>query len=421
MHYRILSLLDLYNRIWRECPETLPQTGRTFTPAEQVVNLRNLDTTLADLDTTQQISNRFIARDRFTHTIQNLLAGLMGFEQPQLDVLFSKDSIKAAVDFVNMAKKYDPNLPIADIYQAARNVWAMTGMQYMFGLPVELTPSMFAYSLLYPYTDNYLDDPTIPAKTKLSFNDRFGKRINGEKAKPKNDYEKRVFELIGMIEKQWDRKHYPLVYESLIAIHIAQIKSMRLLDQNANLDTEQVLSISLEKGGASVLADGYLVSGELTPEQEKFLFGYGAFLQLLDDLQDVNVDKANGQQSVYTECLGKTKLDKLTNKTFHFSTGVMQTIEEMGLNGKTEIMKTMMGNSAHNMLIDAAGRSNTYYTDSYIRKLEQQSPLSFERVAEKRKTIAQNTDKFNSWFELFSERKPKQQQTIPIKESVISA
>ena len=38
----------------------------------------------------------------------------------------------------------------------------------LLGLPVEVTPAVFAYSMLYPYTDNYLDDPAIPRTTSPS-------------------------------------------------------------------------------------------------------------------------------------------------------------------------------------------------------------------------------------------------------------
>jgi len=34
---------------------------------------------------------------------------------------------------------------------------------------VRLQDAYVGYSLLYPYTDNYLDDETIPKETKLTF------------------------------------------------------------------------------------------------------------------------------------------------------------------------------------------------------------------------------------------------------------
>ncbi|MFZ3106590.1 MAG: hypothetical protein WA105_04330, partial [Candidatus Hydromicrobium sp.] len=151
----------------------------------------------------------------------------------------------------------------------------------MMDLPVELTPSVFAYSMLYPYTDNYLDNPHITSESKTIFSQRFQQRINGEKIVPGNTDEKNIFNLIGMIEEQYERSRYPKVYESLLAINHGQTKSIRLLDTSGSLKETDVLKICIEKGGASVLADGYLVSSSLTESQERFLFGFGAYLQMV--------------------------------------------------------------------------------------------------------------------------------------------
>lgn len=59
---------------------------------------------------------------------------------------------------------------------------------------------------------------------------------------------------------------------------------MQLIHSNKPLSELETLTVYLAKGGASVLADGYLVAGKLTKDQEYFLFGYGAYLQLLDDI-----------------------------------------------------------------------------------------------------------------------------------------
>jgi hypothetical protein len=38
--------------------------------------------------------------------------------------------------------------------------------------------------MLYPYTDNYLDDPEISRQAKASFNARFERRLAGGEAEP---------------------------------------------------------------------------------------------------------------------------------------------------------------------------------------------------------------------------------------------
>jgi len=55
-----------------------------------------------------------------------------------------------------------------------------------------------------------------------------------------------------------------------------------------------------KKGGTSVLADGYLVNGEMTEEEALFAFGLGVALQLVDDLQDTSRDMAVNQHTLFT-------------------------------------------------------------------------------------------------------------------------
>ena len=68
---------------------------------------------------------------------------------------------KEAREFSRMAREFDPAVSAADVLQANRNVWTMNGAQRLLGLPVQVTPSVSAYSLLHPYTDNYVDDPSL--------------------------------------------------------------------------------------------------------------------------------------------------------------------------------------------------------------------------------------------------------------------
>ena len=93
-----------------------------------------------------------------------------------------------------------------------------------------------------------------------------------------------------MFEEQYNRIDFPEVYQSLYAIQKGQTDSLKLLKSNG-LSENEIRRVCFEKGGASVLADGYLVAGKLTKKEEQALFGYGVYLQLLDDIQDLFLDK----------------------------------------------------------------------------------------------------------------------------------
>lgn len=67
----------------------------------------------------------------------------------------------AGDDFVTRAREFDKDLEFDGIFQALRNLWIINSMQEAFELPICANPSGFAYSLLYTYSDNYLDSTSI--------------------------------------------------------------------------------------------------------------------------------------------------------------------------------------------------------------------------------------------------------------------
>jgi hypothetical protein len=75
-----------------------------------------------------------------------------------------------------------------------------------------------------------------------------------------------------MIESEYTRTAYPGVYESPLAIHRAQEKSLRQQIRERGRAEPEIRDLSVEKGGASVLADEYLAKGWLTQEEPEFAF-----------------------------------------------------------------------------------------------------------------------------------------------------
>ena len=279
------------------------------------------------------------------------------------------------------ARRFDPSLSAADIFQASRNVWTAAGLQVLLGRPLQLTPAIFAYSMLYPYTDNLLDDPQLTREVKGAFNTRFRARLQGEFPAPANQRECNVWALVDKIEGQYDRARNPDVYRSLLAIQTAQEESVGLR-RNAGLLSDQVLQGVFAKGGTSVLADGYLAAGLLTQEQEDFAFGWGVLLQLADDLQDVMEDLAAGTATIFTETPNEP-LDVVTNRVFEFSELVFAGLDTFQA-PSIEPLKQLIQQSAAILLITAAGAANEFHTRAYIQALERHSPFRFGFVREHR-------------------------------------
>jgi len=284
------------------------------------------------------------------------------FDKPFLKFFIDKGYLDVAEDFINRAKKEDGNLSGEEIFQAMRNVWIMNSLQIIWGMSLDLTPSIYAYSMLYPYTDNLLDNKDLDLQEKSRFNHILTKTLKGEKQISSNDHENRVFALIQDIESQYNREDFTQVYDSILFIQEAQIESLKQ-DQNTTMTEDDILPISFFKGGSSVLADAFLVKGNLSKEEMEFSFEYGAFLQLLDDLQDTIEDKVEGHQTIFS-INDKVILDKNIHKLISYIFEV--NTPNSGDSQAMVFMKEVIGSCSLIMVMDAVGRNHSCRKKSFF-------------------------------------------------------
>ena len=99
----------------------------------------------------------------------------------------------------------------------------------------------------------------------------------------------KIFDMVKFIENDWRRgNEYNGVYMSLATIHESQMKSTlqhAKPEENYEPTMGQIEQVSAEKGGASLIAAGFLIEGRLTRAKMAYLEYLGFGLQLLDDLQ----------------------------------------------------------------------------------------------------------------------------------------
>ncbi len=397
--------IEQFTKFWLECSTRAPFLGTIYSYNDKLSCETRLEKFLQKLKKRKGEKPKLKGKNSSSAkvifpAIRTFFKSTFNFEDNHLDIIFSDSYTEATKKFIETGRRFDPNLSMEDIFQACRNVWIINGIQSMMGLPIELTPSIFAYSMLYPYTDNYLDNPHITSESKTIFNQRFLQRINGEKIVPENTDEKNIFDLIGMIEEQYERSRYPKVYESLLAIHHGQTKSIRLLDASGSLTETDVLKICIEKGGASVLADGYLVSSSLTESQERFLFGFGAYLQMVDDIQDVNKDSKAGLLTPFSQASQQTSLDELTNRTFNFGVRIMDQINCFK-GSNLDSLKSLIEKSIKILLIESVGLNNKFYGRTYTQEIEKYSPFRFSYLKKRRSSVSSDRDLFMKEIEDF--------------------
>jgi len=402
----IQAYTNYFIKIWENSPNKFPSFQRGFTSEEKRErehNFENFEKRIKKLQSRKTVLNLQNNQEQFFFPMfKRFLESVFDFEQHQLEVILSDDFKNVSKDFFYKARAFGPELKPGNIFQALRNVWIMNGIQLVTNLPVRITPSVFAYSMIYPYSDNFLDDPKISGIEKQEFSVRFNARLHGENVKAKNFTEEQLFSLVAFFEDEFPRNEYAEVYRSLYAIQKAQTNSLSLLKQNG-LSDSSTKTICFEKGGASVLADGFLVAGKLTNEQERALFGYGVYLQLLDDIQDLKEDSLADTKTIFS-CTEKRNLGNYVNQTINFGRTVL---EEMKCFPGAEdgAFLELMNRSIETMIIKSVGLNNNWYTDEYIDLLEKYSPLHFEFLRQKK--TESKSKHFSIFQRYFSQAAPE--------------
>ncbi len=388
----IQNYTEQYAEIWEQCSIQMPGFSKKYSKVEKLSREKFLD---QFLNTVKVFRKDRIRGKSFTDADQQLflrntrefLRNGLDFTEGQLELMFSDEMVEITRSFVRQSKAFDPDLAFNDIFQACRNMWIMNGLQLIMGIPMQVTSSIFAYSMLYPYTDNLIDDPNISSFEKLVFSERFRDRLSGVILDPQNKTENAIFRLVGMIEGEYSRNDFPEVYESLLGIHDAQTNSLKLLQQKDQIDETEILKICLAKGGASVLADGYLVAGKLTEAQRYFLYGYGAYLQLLDDIQDVEEDHSAGLMTVFSGPAFRAPLDEKLNKTYWFGEHVMESLAFFD-GQHIELFKSLMRRSMDLFITEAIAQVPDAYSRKYVAAFESFSPFHFSYIRRRKEQFA---------------------------------
>jgi hypothetical protein len=324
--------------------------------------------------------------DDFITEIREFGRRVLEMSDLYLDSVFQDDSVRSTRMFVERVKEFDPSLQIENLYQALRNAWIMNSLQMYLHLDVKYSDSLFAYSMIYPYMDNFLDDVSLPLEKKLAMIKKLRDGLEGKPHTPGNRNEEKILKLIQMIESEYDRGKFPGVYQSLLAIFNAQLRSLTLQKGHGLFFEEDILDLSFDKGGCSVLADGFLVSGTLEEDQANFCFGFGTFLQLADDIQDLVEDQKNDHVTIFSFPSGKHNLDDLANKLLNFTAMVV----DAKLNEKDPTAKSLKELILRNctlLILEAIGKNGDGYSREYRQNIEKHFPIRFSRLKKLRKKL----------------------------------
>ena len=363
--------------------EIKKHSEKLFKKLEPFKNLKNEQLSEADKE--------MITR-AFKEYILKLDQKKLFFDKPFLGYFMEMGYLESTNAFIENAKAHDPGLEVSDLFQAIRNVWIMNSLQLFFGLKVAMTPSIFSYSMLYPYTDNYLDDPVISKEDKKNFNARFQMVLEGKTPENIIPEEDKIFAMIRNIEGQYARRTNPEVFQSLLLIQDAQVSSM---NQNAEtkIASDTILPLSFYKGGSSVLADSFLVKDNLNQDEMDFSFGYGSFLQLLDDFQDAEEDRSNHHWTLFSVKDDCDIYDSEVNKLLSFIYSVMNK-HKFDTENET-LIKDVIKECTIIMVMEVIGRNPHFVSEKLYKSLESYSKVRLSFYKEFKETALENLKGFD--------------------------
>jgi hypothetical protein len=371
---------------WYGCVEELPSHAKYYSQKQQNLHMklvrllsRGYKKPGVSIDEAQKVLIR-------KHAIQlwnNILALPHVSDYALIEIYKELGTITQ--EFLDKGQHLGADLTYDDLYKGARTVWFMITFQVIFIIERSFTPSIYGYNMLYPLTDNYIDNPTVTMEEKKFFIDRFRQRLMGDPMEAKNNHEKHVYAMVEEIESQWNRDDYPSVYLGLVSIHDAQTMSMKQLSmkeqelsQNEYQQKMEILQISAMKGAASVIAAGFLIKGILRGYHMAYLAHLGLALQLLDDLQDVEEDLKNNRMSIFAHAIrhGET-LDKATARLLNFIHHpiLLAKFPDIDDSHVARYVQVATVRFSTLLVLEAASRLYLYYSHTFYRQLERLSPI----------------------------------------------
>lgn len=370
------TLKQQYLQIWQETSASLPQFYQNYCPKEQQELENEMSNYLHEMLLKIEQTNPDERENELDSIFlkSSYIKKFATFSDDSLDESYLDGFKHSTKIFLEKSKRFDPTLKAENIYQALRNVWIMNSLQIYLNQPVNCSDSIFAYSMLYPYTDNIMDDISSAIELKLSMNQNLKEWLEGNDKPYQNEIERKIYALVKLIEREFPRDKFHYVFPGILTIYNAQIKSLFQQSQHHTTTEKEIFDITFEKGGTSVLADGYLITGALHTFQENFCFGYGVLLQLADDIQDVIKDKNNNHQTLFSQVAGNQSLDAAANKLFNFITTV---IEYHLSNVVFKKLKELILKNCYLLVIEAIGENIDLYTRSYIKEIEIHFPFRF--------------------------------------------
>lgn len=273
--------------------------------------------------------------------------------------------------FTDKVRSFDGSLNQAQIWQTLRNYFIYAMIVDLQGEKQNAGNPILAYSLLYPYTDNYIDDKRISGQEKEQYNRMIALKLKGENVIPGNPLEEKTCCLLDMILEAYEGAKQKRVAETLLQLLEAQNQSIR--QQRTDVTEAEILETSIRKGSTSVLSDYLFATMDWTDREEVFYLKFGFLLQLVDDLQDIEEDRKAGSHTLMTKAEDQQELELCVNRLLWFSWNVIREFEPKNPGLKGFVLKNCVQIS-----LLAAAMNQQFFSKEYLKAFEPYLPFSLD-------------------------------------------
>ncbi len=327
-------------------------------------------------------------KQRTLHMIDTFLLGetIIGIHdsmsQQTLDCF--KEELK---DFLIHVRKFSPELSFEGIGQAVRNYVVYAMFKELNQINSGFSMAGFGYSMLYPFTDNYIDSKNYSNVQKTEYNQIIRDKLMGKEVLPKTLHQQKTCELLQAIESDYPRTIDSTIFTLLLMMLEAQEDSIWQQNKSLPLTAGERLDISLYKGGISVLIDRFLLDKEITEEDLIFYLEFGFFLQLTDDLQDIKEDSRQLNQTIFTADLHCAQEEKIVNKMLHFIHQIMESYQT-----ENNKFKNFILSNCYQLIYFSVLQNREFFSKEYLGILEAFLPVTDSFYANMKKKNDESRD-----------------------------
>lgn len=388
-------LLMQIKEAWKAVPDTCPDFLQTAEEKEQKENERRLVQSLnkinRQIDAFPYFFWQMHGRKKWKRDTETLLRDILR-EEPLLNIekVMTEENLdnfwKETKLFMQNVRKFDKDMEIEDMGQAIRNYLVYAIFLELNGLEQKCKPSIFGYSMLYPYTDNYIDSQEVTMEEKKHYNKLIEDKLKGDKFEALSKHEEKTVELLAGVEKDYERPDE--IYEGLLNMLEAQKNSLRQPDGREILDEDEIINISIYKGGLSVLIDRYFINKSFSEKDMYFYYGFGFLLQLCDDLQDITQDGEEGNRTIFTICTQQEEKAKKVNKLIHFTKMLFEDCEAY-----CEEFKEFLLRNCYLLILFSAHESRVHMTQEWMEWEKYRMPVAGELMNKMKTSFYQSNDR----------------------------